>query len=336
MPHASHPARKPAPSHRTSSPVPTLDISPDEHGVLVHLATELMVDAIDHPAAFTAAAHRLSRQLPERLAEALYDLELTGPALLIHGLPVGPIGATPTHPLNRVTHRTMLSRATAVIAAAAGHLVGYRAESEGRLIQTICPVSADSNRQASTGSVNLECHTEQAFNSTTRPDTIFLAAHRGDPDAATYAMSAADALGHLPTRSVRLLREPRFFTRIDDSFLRGGLADEVRGPMPVFSGPDCDPLITFDEDLQFSPSSAHAAALDELRALWSHLRHSVFLGPGDLLAIDNSRIVHGRSTYHPRYDGGDRWLARLQIQKSLTPSRHARIPSTPIIETHGT
>ena len=66
------------------------------------------------------------------------------------------------------------------------------------------------------------------------------------------------------------------------------------------------------------------AALDRLgRAVRAHAT-AVVLEAGDLLVIDNHRVVHARSPFHARFDGRDRWLQRAFVVSDLTPSTAAR------------
>jgi hypothetical protein len=44
---------------------------------------------------------------------------------------------------------------------------------------------------------------------------------------------------------------------------------------------------------------------------------TVVLATGDLLVIDNARVVHGRTPYEPRFDGSDRWLQRSLVVRSF-------------------
>ncbi|TDO06597.1 TfdA family taurine catabolism dioxygenase TauD [Mycobacterium sp. BK086] len=303
--------------------------------VLEGLASELRVDAELDPAQFVEAAHVLSRGLPASVVTAEYRLEALGSALLLQNMPIGPIGPTPSDPLSAGTHRTVLARAAAVVMSGLGHLCAFRGECDGRLIQTLVPVKQDAAHQMSTGRVDLMGHSEQAFNPTTCPDFVGLAGFRGDPNAATLLMSARTLIDALPSRTVRLLHEPVFYTTVDASFIRLGVADERRGPMAVLAGSYEDPVIRFDDDLQTTDSPDHRDALEQLRNVWRHERLAVVLGPGDMLIIDNSRIVHGRTEYYPLYDGGDRWLARLQVLKSLSVSRFARRRTSPVIELNG-
>ena len=50
----------------------------------------------------------------------------------------------------------------------------------------------------------------------------------------------------------------------------------------------------------------------------------VVLRPGDVLFIDNYRVVHGRKPFKARYDGTDRWLKRIGVTRDLRKSRAAR------------
>lgn len=61
----------------------------------------------------------------------------------------------------------------------------------------------------------------------------------------------------------------------------------------------------------------HQDALLQLGRLYEQAKQGVVLGPGDVLMIDNARTVHGRSAFIPRYDGSDRWLARMFSLSSL-------------------
>ncbi|MEU1994018.1 TauD/TfdA family dioxygenase [Nocardia gamkensis] len=312
------------------------ELSTDYCATLSTLAARLRADALSEPIRFARQAHLASRELPGEIATVLHDFEVSGGGLLLFsGAATGPLPNTPDTPMSQLTHKTSIARQAAIISACVGHLVGFRCESAGRLCQTIVPVFEHRRAQMSTGSVGLECHTEQCFNSISRPDFFTLACLRGDPTAVTYALSAQQIESGLSAKTIELLRENQFYTRVDDSFVRGGLDDRMRGPMPVLFGPREDPIVRYDEDLMIGATIAHTAALGALRDLWQQARISVVLRPGDVLILDNSRVVHGRSPYYPQYDGGDRWLARWQVAKALTHTRFARAGSSPIIEAIG-
>jgi len=51
----------------------------------------------------------------------------------------------------------------------------------------------------------------------------------------------------------------------------------------------------------------------------SDLIEQVQLRPGDLLAINNTRCAHSRSSFPARFDGQDRWLQRVYVRHSIWP-----------------
>jgi enduracididine beta-hydroxylase len=48
------------------------------------------------------------------------------------------------------------------------------------------------------------------------------------------------------------------------------------------------------------------------------------LQAGDVLILDNYRVVHGRKPFSAKFDGADRWLKRLNVTRDLRKSRAAR------------
>ncbi|MNZ69489.1 Enduracididine beta-hydroxylase [compost metagenome] len=59
---------------------------------------------------------------------------------------------------------------------------------------------------------------------------------------------------------------------------------------------------------------------------------SVALQSGDILFLDNYKVIHGRKPFKAKYDGNDRWLKRLNIVRDLRKSRDARVnPESRII-----
>ena len=321
-------------------PWPTVHIhtvDAHERSAISKIASKLTIDFVENPEGAVRQARMLCAQLPAKLRRALIDFERIGDgAFLVRGVEVGSIGATPGNPDNDVTHTTQMAKSTALVLSVLAHLVGYRAESWGRICQCLVPTRAARRLQTSTGwGVCLECHTEQAFNLLTRPDYIALGCLRGDPHAITYVMSARTLQRQLPNWAVELLYDARFLTRVDQSFVAGGVPDEVRGPIAVLTGPADDPVITYDEDLMWSDSPKHQRALDLVKEIWVAHRSGVVLQRGDVMVLDNSRVIHGRSAFSPRFDGSDRWVARFQGVTSLAMTRHARKPGSPVIEIPG-
>ncbi|MER6234200.1 TauD/TfdA family dioxygenase [Streptomyces sp. NPDC001616] len=85
--------------------------------------------------------------------------------------------------------------------------------------------------------------------------------------------------------------------------------------MPTYAWPNSSP--------PRSPPRAATALAEFGRACEASAR-TLRLTPGDLVIIDNRVTVHGRTAFHPRYDGADRWLQRTYVTTDLRRSRDHR------------
>lgn len=289
-------------------------------------------DRLDSPELLRQAGHA-ARLLPAAVHDALVDFtDDAGPAgaLLLRGLPLGDVPATPAHP----TAPTAKDRASELllltVARRLGHPVGYEPEHGGDLVQNIVPVRTSAQRQISTSSkVTLMFHTEAAFHPH-RPRYLLLLCLRGDPAAATTLASITELLPGLNDHERRVLFEPRFRTAVDESYLHGA-PNRLGPPTPVLSGDPSSPSMLFDADLMVGIDPEADAALQRLSALVEEHHLGVVLEAGDLLVVDNDVAVHGRSPFTPRFDGTDRWLQRTFVVTDLRASageRRGRVITT--------
>jgi hypothetical protein len=95
--------------------------------------------------------------------------------------------------------------------------------------------------------------------------------------------------------------------------------------MSVFFGSRSDPYLRIDPYFMEQPSDPRA--LNALQALIRAIDDDYQeypMRPGDVLFINNLRVVHGRKSFAARYDGTDRWLKRLLIVRDLAKSRDRR------------
>ena len=282
---------------------------------------------------FVNAAGHAGRLLPAEIHDALVDLGDVAPqagAVLLRGLPVGELPATPPTPSapsrkDRTSEFTLLT-----VARRLGQPVGYEPEHGGSLVQNVVPTRAASDRQVSTSSkVELMFHTEAAFHPH-RPRYLLLLCLRGDPSALTTMSSIHEVLPLLADEVVDTLFEPRFRTAVDESYLHGR-SNVLGGPMAVLSGRRDRPSMVFDEDLMIGVDSAAQEALGILGTAVATHHTAVALEPGDLLVVDNTVAVHGRSPFAARFDGTDRWLQRTFVVSDLAPSaadRQGRVITT--------
>jgi Taurine catabolism dioxygenase TauD, TfdA family len=286
--------------------------------------------ALDEDFVRDAAAAVLPEAVRGGLRAFAADSGLDG-SLLLRGLPVGAIPATPPRP-GVATGKDCISEHTLLaVACALGEPIGYVQEHGGGLVQDIVPDRASRDHQVSSSStVTLAWHTETAFHPH-KPRYLLLLCLRGDPQAVTMLCSIKRILLHLDVDTIAVLREPRFRTRPDASFLDGD-GPGAFGPLqPVLSGSPARPTFTFDEDLMIGTDPDAQSAFETLAQTVRSHATSVVLGAGDLLVVDNHTTVHARSPFPARFDGSDRWLQRTFVVTDLTPSateREGRIVTT--------
>jgi hypothetical protein len=146
---------------------------------------------------------------------------------------------------------------------------------------------------------------------------------RGDPTAGTLLCSVERCLPHLDADTIAILRAPRFRTRPDESFLEPGTEGALGAPMAILSDGK-RPTFTYDEDLMVGTDPGAQAVLDRLGAVVRDHASTIVLEPGDLLVVDNHRVVHGRTSFAARFDGTDRWLQRAFVVADLAPSKGER------------
>ncbi len=289
-------------------------------------------EPVGSPDFLRAAAHA-GRLLSAPVHDALVDLVDEGApagALLVRNLPVGDVPATPSSPTGPSTKDAVSEFLLLTVARRLGQPVGYEPEHGGQVVQNLLPTAADADRQTSTSSaVDLEFHTETAFHRH-KPRYLLLLCLRGDPEARTLLCAISQVVDRLPLGVRQVLREPRFRTGIDESFT-GERTDRLGHLVPVLAGTEASPTFTFDADLMVGIDDEAAAALEALRLTIREEHVGVALRTGDLLVVDNSVSVHGRSSFPARFDGTDRWLQRTFVVSDLAASateRQGRVITT--------
>ncbi|MCU1502813.1 MAG: L-lysine 3-hydroxylase [Ilumatobacteraceae bacterium] len=282
---------------------------------------------------FVSAAGHAGALLPGDVQDALVGLTDEAPragALLLRGLPVGDLPATPARPGTVTKPDTISELVLLTVARRLGEPVGYEPEHRGDLIQNIVPTRSAAGRQTSTSSkVELMFHTEAAFHPY-RPRYLLLLCLRGDPLAETTLASIHEVLPLLTADVIETLFEERFRTAVDESYLHGR-GNVLGPPMAVLTGRRDRPSMVFDADLMVGTDPAADAAIRALSHAVAEHHTAVVLEPGDLLVVDNTVAVHGRSPFTPRFDGTDRWLQRTFVVSDLAASaadRRGRVITT--------
>jgi L-asparagine oxygenase len=222
-------------------------------------------------------------------------------------VPTGDIPQTPLQNILHIGSHTELARHQRDIMKTYGTLVKYPEECDS-YFQDIVPIKSNSSLQTSSSSENpLEIHTEQAF-SEDRPNYLCLACLRGDPNAITYLLSLETLLKNLTPKEIDCLKSKEWLCRVDISFVRGGAKDTLRGPMAILQ--DDGTKLVFDQDLMMGMTQRADDLIDRIVEIYEQHKTGIVLESGDVLVIDNRKMVHGRSKFTPRYDGTDRFLIR--------------------------
>lgn len=304
-----------------------LELTDQDRAELKRLAEELVriPPALLDDADWLVAARARSCRLPDRLAEEIrryrHDPGAAG-TLLISGLPIDE-AALPDTPSVRdsVAREATVPAAVAVLVGMhLGELVAYRQEKQGALVQDVVPVRGLEQSQSNAGSVPLEFHIENAFHPH-RPDYVGLLCLRNDHEksAGTLVASIRQALPLLDPADRELLGQPRFVTAPPPSFQAGEGAAHA-----VLQGCPDDPDICVDFSATSASDDEGKYALERLREALLTVSSSLVLQSGEMAFVDNRIVLHGRTTFIPRYDGRDRWLHRVYVHLDQRRSRANR------------
>jgi len=299
---------------------------------LLELSNTITICPSENPEEFCRQIKSISNKVPLDVAKSLIEFSRHGSQtgfLLFDGFSIEDTThmKTPYNNNEKIGETTNLAKIQGILISTIGELVAYEAEGHGKLFQDIIPMKSMETKQMSLSSgAELEIHTEQAF-SKLRPDILSLACIRGDPDAFTYILPVKSIIKNLSHQEIELLRKPLWTTCVDFSFKLCGqefIEGDVRGPMPIISGPEEDPRLLFDQDLMTGiTKEAHQMISRIVDIYYTHrIRHNLI--PGQIIFIDNNRAVHGRSPFSPKYDGADRFLVRCFATFDYEKSAHAR------------
>ncbi len=283
-------------------------------------------DATSSDADFVRSAGYASRDLPQEVYDRVIDFLDDGHhsgAMLLKGVPIGDIAATPESPLHPTDKDARSEFTLLTVARRLGQPVGYLPEHGGDLVQNIVPIREAAQRQISTSSqVELMFHTEATFHPH-RPRYLLLICLRGDPAAGTTLTSVHDVLPHLSAEVIDVLFQNRFRTAVDESYLHGR-HNQLGEPLSALSGTLDAPTLLFDMDLMVGMDPQAEDALKALAEQVQVHQQKLVLEAGDLLIVDNNVAVHGRTPFSPRFDGTDRWLQRTFVVNDLAASAGQR------------
>ncbi|MFN7709405.1 MAG: DUF4350 domain-containing protein [Holosporales bacterium] len=300
-----------------------IDCRPYAHQ-LRQLANRVFLDAYHQREAFLFESSLLGHEFPRALRERLSRFKMYGhPAgfLLLRGLPVDePLVSTPSDPCAFPQKNTFRSEFfLSAVGASLGEVFTFVQEKGGNFFHNLFPTPHNAHNISSESSdILLDFHTEIAFHPV-NTDYLMLYCLRSDHEkkAKTILFHIHDLLPAMPRRYLSVLFEPLFRTGIDYSFgSPNGL--KANGPVvPILTGDRHDPYFRCDFDLMEGITPLAQEALSYVKREALKVSKGIALEPGDLLVVDNNRVMHGRSSFKARYDGQDRWLQRVLVARDL-------------------
>lgn len=310
--------------------VASIELTGQERSAMASLISELCeaYTRADHPA-YLREAPGLRHLLPVGLRDGLAELRYAerAAAIWIRGGPAGePACPTPEHWRARAPDATLGHDFWLVLVGAQlGDPFSWSSLQDGSLLNDVLPVPGSEHMQTGQGSLApLELHVEDAFDDD-RCDYLGLIALRNRDNVATTV--AAVRPESLPPDLAQVLREPRFVIRADPEHLAGARKEKpAAGRCAMLFGAPEDPYLRVDS-IFTEPLPGDTTAKAALAALCDQLAAStvaVPLAAGDVLLVDNYRMVHGRTPFQPRFDGTDRWLRKVTVTRDLRRSRARR------------
>ncbi|MFC4587290.1 TauD/TfdA family dioxygenase [Sphaerisporangium corydalis] len=270
---------------------------------------------------FLTQVRRAEKALPERVRDALEALRSgkAPGALLVRNLPITPdLPPTPERSFSALPDLTAVG--TEAVLASAVNVLGepfsYLEWDSGHLVHNKYPIRAHRDLQFGSNAVEFLLHTETPFRDVS-PDYLALLCLRGDPtgQAKTRVSDITRVVDSLDDDALAVLSRPLYAFETDNPLVivdGRGLTE----PQPIISHRDGTRVIEYVGDLVAVEEEA-ARVLDDLGRRVLAIATDVALSQGDLLVLDNSRVVHGRNAIVPSYDGTDRWLQRMLVTTRL-------------------
>lgn len=197
--------------------------------------------------------------------------------------------------------------------------LSYPFENYGVVVRDVFPRLGEESALSSHGSVPLGYHTEMSFldyraigsaDPLRCPEMLLFICLRNDENTPMKTVDVEDVIRSIGGREMETLGKSIFMNQPPASImdkcppsLKRVLQEPLSDSVPIFQFDECNTTFTCDES-----RDAISAICD---AIDSSKKNIVNLEPGDILMIDNRRILHGRGAVSPSIKGQARWLKRI-------------------------
>jgi len=236
--------------------------------------------------------------------------------LLIRNCPIDPNLLETPLDTNAPNKTTFISEAMiSGIGQLIGDVFGYTNEKNGALVHNICPTLTGEKKVSSEGAdLPFPFHVENLNFYPYTPTHLILFCLRNDREqkARTYLLNPKKVIWNLDNEIVNVLRKNLFSVGGNDSI---GIDDAREIIMPIIRGSLANPEVTieFKDTKPLTKEAEIALNAFKNACNLSEDIVSTNLKPGEMLIIDNRKILHSRNQFKAYYDGKDRWLQRIYV-----------------------
>jgi L-asparagine oxygenase len=295
-------------------------VSLEEISKFVENARKIIISSYVFPETFCSQTREFSCYIPDTIKTQLSSSNFND-YLLFRDFPTEWNRKTPENHQKYIGETTVLCKIQAILLSYIGDILAYESIGEGCVLQDIVPEKEKTNIDTT------EIRTEQAF-SIYRPDIVSLACLRSDPTVSNYILSAKTLLAHLTPEEIELLYAPLWNIGVDESFRMKDqefVEGNIRGPMSILYGEDREnPFLRFDQYLMFGITKEAHEMIPKIVEIYYKYRTAICLQQGDILILDNRKVIHGQSPLSPKYDGTDRFLVRCFATLDYSKSESVR------------
>lgn len=204
-------------------------------------------------------------------------------------------------------------------------IIAHNSVNAGDFFHDIYPKASMYASQSQKTLENLRFHRDFT-NHFVSPDYVVTLTLRNAPNVCSTFVTNKTAIDALPADAARTLREPIFFTPIDDVSTREtSIKFEPPAPHPAIAG-DSNVKVFEDRTVGLTPEASKA--LEILLATLHATKLTWVTQPGDSVAFSNMHIVHGRELSGPTDLEAlrRRWLIKTHNVNSLRSFEQHFIP----------